>query len=180
MIIVIDSESFRAVLALGFQHSPVGLCHWRDFGFVQLIRSQILSGLRGEELHQQHAGVYEYGSLSLIPMGLELSFVVVVGVRGCTIMRDLICFAMVRKIVSTLVLVLADVSKKPIPMESANSFPCSVGTTRLSGRSALFPTNIMSTSFLACRLISRSHIFTLEKDVSSVTSYATIMPWAPR
>jgi hypothetical protein len=52
---------------------------------------------------------------------------------------------MVRKACSTLVEVLAEVSRNSMPRESANSLPCSVETTRLEVRSDLLPTRSLLT-----------------------------------
>lgn len=83
---------------------------------------------------------------------------------GWVFIRALIWLAIVRKACSTLVDVLAEVSRNPIPRLSANSFPCSVETTRFPVKSDLLPTRSLLTFSAAYLSISCNHCFTLLKD----------------
>lgn len=88
----------------------------------------------------------------------------VLGPTGWVFIRALICEAMVKKAFSTLVEFFAEVSKKAMPSESANSLAVSVDTTRFGSKSLLFPTSSLFTFSEAYRLISCSHCLTLLKD----------------
>mmetsp|Transcript_23772 Transcript_23772/g.70044 ORF Transcript_23772/g.70044 Transcript_23772/m.70044 type:complete len:235 (+) Transcript_23772:130-834(+) len=94
----------------------------------------------------------------------------------------LISVAMVRKAVSTLLALLAEVSRKGMRFLSANSLAASKRTWRASpmARSDLLPTSNLDTFSRAYLLISTSQSFTLSNEFLLVTSYTTMMPWAPR
>merc|ERR1719223_666205 len=89
---------------------------------------------------------------------------------GWVFILALIWLAIVKNACSTLVAVLAEVSRNSIPRLSANSFPCSEETTRLEVKSDLLPTSNLLTFSQAYLSISCSHCLTLLKDSLSVTS----------
>mmetsp|Transcript_7955 Transcript_7955/g.27004 ORF Transcript_7955/g.27004 Transcript_7955/m.27004 type:complete len:229 (-) Transcript_7955:274-960(-) len=99
---------------------------------------------------------------------------------GCDAIRVLICPAIFMKASSTLVAFLALVSRKGMFTVPANSLAVSVSTWRLAVRSLLLPTRSLLTFSEAYLSISCSHVLTCSKVSASVTSYTTMMPWAPR
>eukprot|EP00659_Diplonema_papillatum_P010781 gene10782-biopygen10796 len=102
---------------------------------------------------------------------------VVSGWEDC--MRFLISEDIVTNAVSTLIELFAEVSKNGMPNESAYSFAVPWSTAFFTTKSVLFPTRSLLTLSVAYFSISLSHVFTLWKVSTSVTSYTMIIPWAP-
>ena len=81
-------------------------------------------------------------------------------IEGALAIRFLISPAIVMNASSTLVAFFADVSRKGMLTESANSFADSVSTWRVEVRSDLLPTSSLLTFSDAYRSISCSHVLT--------------------
>ena len=80
------------------------------------------------------------------------------------------CLAIVKNAVSTLVEFLALVSRREIPLASANALASSSVTAFCAVRSALLPMRSLIVDALACRFTSSIHSSTCSNDVALVTS----------
>lgn len=87
--------------------------------------------------------------------------------------------ANVRNAFSMFIFAFALVSKNLIPCSLAICSPLPLGTTLLSSISHLFPSNILSTSSLACSSMFLSHLLMFSKLLPLVMSYTSMIPIAP-